>query len=410
MDEKLKAKLEEIRKTGLEIDAKRNVALTRCLQTISLSEEPDKTTNKLSLDEDEKYIYAPFRALSAVLLTDRAIDFSKPDVLKKSVKMLQGQTVYPNHDHDVNKWLGTVAKSWWEDGSPAGLNTTLKINKEWNPRVVAGLKDGAIHSASVDMIFEFEKSHPDLEDFYYHLGETINGKVVAIVATKILSYGEISLVWQGADGFAKRLDMSEGADAADQANKTKGKGEFKGMKILRGLLMKAGLSPSSYGMNASAEEVELDEKMSDKFVKEMEESFNKLSDSLDKQTELLKEVFGESEKTLDLARKIAENAKIGETYINDVRSDAIKFAKLAEGSEKLSEALERAIMNASIEDAKKFRDDFSAKVDEKMPVKCAKCGSTMTRASAAKSEHGNDEDFDLSSYQLPGANAGGKNG
>ncbi|MCL2154052.1 MAG: hypothetical protein FWH53_00150 [Leptospirales bacterium] len=406
MDEKLKARLEEIRKTGLEIDVKRNVALTRCLQTISLSGEADKTADKLTLDEDEKYIYAPFRALSAVLIADRAIDFSKTDVLKKSSRMLQGQTVYPNHDHDVNKWLGTVVKSWWEDATPPGVNVTLKINKEWNQRVVAGIKDGAIHSASVDVIFEFEKSHPDLEDFYYHLGETINGKIVALTVTKILSYGEISLVWQGADGFAKRLDLTlEGAGAADQAKKTEG--GLKGMKITRSLLIRAGLAPSSYGMNASAQEVELDEKMSEKLMSELDVAINTLSDSLDKQTELLNEIFGEGEKNSDLAKKITENAKIGETYLSDVRSDAIKFAKLAEGVEKLSDALERAIMNASIEDAKKFRDDYQAKVEEKMPVRCAKCGGTMTRGSASKSEQGADEEIDLSSYQLPG---GLKNG
>ena len=401
MDDKLKARLEEIGKTGLEIDVKRNVALTRCLQTISLSGESNKTENNLTLDEDEKYIYAPFRALSAILIADRAIDFSKPDVLKKSAKLLQGQTVYPNHDHDVNKWLGTVAKSWWEDANLApGINATLKINKEWNQRVVAGIKDGAIHSASVDVIFEFEKSHPDLEHFYYHLGETIDGKLVALIATKILSYGEISLVWQGADGFAKRLDLKlEGAGAADEGKKTEG--GLKGMKVTRALLVKAGLTPSLYGMNASAQEVELEEKMSEKLIIELETALNKLSDSLDKQTELLGAVFGDAEKNLELAKKITENAKIGETYISDVRSDAIKFAKLSEG-EKLSDALERAIMSASIEDAKKFRDDYQAKADEKMPVRCAKCGGTMTRAGALKDGQSTDDDIDISSYQLPG--------
>jgi hypothetical protein len=283
----------------------------------------------------------------------------------------------------------------------------LKINKEWNQRVVAGIQDGAIHSASVDVIFEFEKSHPDLEDFYYHLGETINGKFVALVATKILSYGEISLVWQGADGFAKRLDLTlEGAGAADEGKKTEG--GLKGMKITRSLLVRVGLTPSSYGMNAVAQEVELDEGMSEKLMTDVEELVSKLLDSLDKQTELLNTVFGDSEKTMNLAAEIMANAEIGKAYIADIRSDAIKFAKLAEGEEELSSALKRAIMNASIEDAKKFRDDFQAKAEEKIPAKCSQCGSAFTRGSASKSKQGADEDIvDISSYQLPGRKKNG---
>jgi hypothetical protein len=404
MSEKLKAKLEELKRAGLEIDSKRNVALARFFQTMSFAESADNPGEKLSLDEDEKYIYAPFRGLSAVLLPERAIDFSKPEVLKKSSKMLQGQTVYPNHDHDVAKWLGVVAKSWWdESGTPQGINVTLKINKEWNPRVVAGLKEKAIHSVSVDVTFEYEKSHPDLQDFWYHFGETIDGRVVSLIATKILSYGEISLVWQGADGFAKRLDLTleSGAGVAGLSadNNT---GGIKGMKILRSLLLLAGLAPSAYGMRADAQEVELDETGSAKFLKEMHDSFERLSRSHDEQAAVLGVLFGEGQKDKIAAESLKDKAVHGEAYALEVRSDAVKFAKLAEGTEKLSDALERAIMSASVEDAKKLRDEYKVKADEKMPVKCTKCGGTLSRGSADRGNgNGTDEEIDLSSYKMP---------
>jgi hypothetical protein len=182
----------------------------------------------------------------------------------------------------------------------------------------------------------------------------------------------------------------------------KNTGGIKGMKILRSLLLLAGLSPSAFGMRADAQEVELDDAGSAKFLKEMHDSLERLSKSHDEQTAVLGVLFGEGPKDKSAAESLKEKAILGDAYALDVRSDAVKYAKLAEGTEKLSDALERAIMGSSVEDAKKLRDEYKVKADEKMPVKCNKCGGTLSRGSADRGNgNGTDDEIDIASYILP---------
>ena len=168
------------------------------------------------------YIYPLFRALSAVVIPGYWIDFSNPGVLEESVPLLYGQTVYKNHSfYDVERWLGVVNQSVWdaegaEAGGVSGINAELKIDWKVNPLIARGLlmTPPAIHSVSVTVETEFEYSHPDIvqEDrwkFFDLLGEEVDREIVRFIVTKILSYWEISLVFQGADGLAKGRGVAE---------------------------------------------------------------------------------------------------------------------------------------------------------------------------------------------------------
>ncbi len=179
MNEKLKQRLSELEELGLKIDLSRATFSYRMKANLDCIKY-EKSSGKLSLDEDEKFLYAPFRALSANPLAGGMFDFSKPGVLEKSYKMLKGQTVYPNHSLDVLKWVGVVCKSWWDKDSteiPQGINCTLKIDKKWNEKLIDGIKTGAIHSVSVTVFSRFEKSHPELgSDFWFRIGEKVYGR------------------------------------------------------------------------------------------------------------------------------------------------------------------------------------------------------------------------------------------
>ena len=55
---------------------------------------------------ESDYIYPVFRALSASVIPGYWLDYSRPGVLEESASMLQGQTVYKNHDFmDVEQWV-----------------------------------------------------------------------------------------------------------------------------------------------------------------------------------------------------------------------------------------------------------------------------------------------------------------
>ena len=175
----------------------------KCTGKIDLASSPLPPKN-ITLEEDENFVYPIFRALSKIIVPGHYLNLEKKNILKSSARLLKNQTVYPNHTTDVNQWLGRVLEVKWDDTlDPNGINVKLQIPKSQNERIVEGLRLGALHSVSVGFNFLWEKSH-DRKDFWNMLGDQIDGEVVSLVVTKITGYREISLVYQGADPFAKR--------------------------------------------------------------------------------------------------------------------------------------------------------------------------------------------------------------
>jgi hypothetical protein len=168
------------------------------------------------IQPDERYIYPRFRALSKIIVPGYWLNFTIGDVLKNSTAMLAKQTVYPNHNRDINLWLGVVAKAEWnESGEPQGIDVTLMIDKIENPKVAQGLimNPPAIHSGSVGFNYKWQRSHPDLEYFWDKLGASIDGRMVTIDITEITGYDEFSLVYQGGDPNAKIQGFAQGLSA-----------------------------------------------------------------------------------------------------------------------------------------------------------------------------------------------------
>jgi hypothetical protein len=177
------------------------------------------------LPKPEDYILVQFRAISKTLIDGYFLDFTMGDVLKESTPLLLGQTVYPNHDFcDINNWLGSVSGVAWDDTGDqfegvAGINTEFKIDALMNPRIARGLlmDPPAIHSTSMTILFEFEFSHPDLVEqgrFWQLLGDEVEGSIVRLIVTKVQEYWEASLVFQGADRYAKKIN--DGEDNTDE--------------------------------------------------------------------------------------------------------------------------------------------------------------------------------------------------
>ena len=178
--------------------------------------------------KDSDYIYPLFRAISQGLIEGYWIDYSKPGVLEAAVSLLQGQTVYTDHVYwRVENWVGSVNQAFWDadgaaSGGVPGINAELKIDALLNPKIARGLlmKPPAIHSVSVTIVFEFEFSHPQLVEerrFWNLLGEEVDGEIVRLIVTKIVDFYEISLVYQGADRIAKKIDVDDDDSDGDAA-------------------------------------------------------------------------------------------------------------------------------------------------------------------------------------------------
>lgn len=153
----------------------------------------------------EDFITIDYRALSKVIIPHRFLDFTDGNVLKKSAKMLAGVTFYPDHNARVENWLGSVEDSWWDEKSePNGIDARVRLDALANPRITRGVLGGALTRVSTTLWFQWKKSH-ELDDYEFIklLGSELDGQMVRFIVKQIDGYGEMSLVWYGADPHAK---------------------------------------------------------------------------------------------------------------------------------------------------------------------------------------------------------------
>lgn len=169
-----------------------------------------------------------FRLLSATTVGKdgyNCTEFS-PEVLKKAIGLFEGKPAYANHSTYVGKAIGNIVNAKFEKSFtdaktgliiPPGINVDFKISAVRQPELVYDLQStpSPIQSCSAGVEYTWKPSHEfqDSFDFYWHLGEeiSINGKkeVVRMVAIELLEVSEGSLVWMGADPYAKRKMIDE---------------------------------------------------------------------------------------------------------------------------------------------------------------------------------------------------------
>lgn len=172
------------------------------------------------MPKPEDFVKVPFRLISATVVgadSWKVTDFGNEAILKASMSKLLGKPVYPNHDSDdVFNFVGLIESVKWsearmQDGQmiPAGIDGVIAIDGKTNPKLARGVLMGAIYSNSVTVSFNWEPSHyfESQYEFYDRLGTIYtDGRMVRRIVTEILDYYESSLVWLGADPFAKAID------------------------------------------------------------------------------------------------------------------------------------------------------------------------------------------------------------
>lgn len=353
---------------------------------------PTETTS-----QEEDFVDVEYRALSQAHLGDRPVDFSKAK-LKEAVHLLNGHTVYKDHDTVVDNWAGRVVGTKWDEGSkdfPPGINANLRLDAVKDPMLVRGVLQGALHSASVTVSFEWEPSHPKLMedgDFFRKLGEIVDDEEVRILPTEIERFWEISMVWQGADTFAKQIGedgrpvLENSISLTRRENHTHSLTRNSNNKPKEEVMLE--LLKKLFGKDVTEENLEatVTGALEARF-KAGEGSVAAVADK--KIAELSEQNASEKKRADELSAKVAKlegDAKIGEKYLTDERAEAIRLCKLAKG-EKVSETILKTLNEGALELVQAFKAEFQKEVDEKLPAKCGKCGSTeISRQSSAKEE------------------------
>lgn len=307
--------------------------------------------NNGGLNPEEFYVTAA-RLLSQAVTPYRKFDLTQPGVLKAAVGLFEGLTLYANHWPDVNNWKGLVQDCNWDDqNDPPGINAMLVIDKTIDPKLARGVEIKALRAVSVTIWFEYTKSHPDLANFYDRLGEEVDGEMVRLIVTRITNAGEVSIVWEGEDPFAKTL----GAELSAFGTQTNPGGNE--MKVSPKTLVLLGLAANS---EPTAEQLE-----------------TVLTTLADKVTAL------ESANTA-----LKDDADLGKQLLAETRQRAVTLYKAAKGDKALERFVTGVIDHADLATARALIEEYQAEVEERTPLACPKCGEKLSRRSSLAFEVG----------------------
>lgn len=380
-------------------------------------------------------------------------------VLKASMNLLLGQTVNCDHSTDVGNAIGSVSEVLWQeaykDGKiliPAGINGVLKIDGKSNPRIARGIlmEPPAIHSNSVTVQFKWEQSHPDLsrEEFYNQLGTyDKKGVLVRRIVTEIIRYHETSLVSHGADPYAQKISKdgklnnpifadrtwSSYAEYQEDRNKIYTFEDYKEVTTNdtpagnnKGETSSQKESPANNNnlTNKSTMDKELQAFLESLFgegkltlaegqemnqanallaiqnlVQSQATQATEITSLTEKVTNLTTERDQLNEKITSLNAEVAvlkPQAELGKNYIASLREEAVATYRKLNGDQADETIIN--MLNAEttgVQTIKSLHADYTKRLNEKFPMKCAECGSTnVSRASSAKEgeEEGKNEE------------------
>lgn len=309
----------------------------------------------------DEFLHARFRALSKIYIADYFLDLRKNDVLKNSTPLLKDQTVYADHRVSVHNWLGVVEASQWDEQyNPPGIDADIKIDIAANPKIVRGLtiQPPAIHSASVTFWFLWSKSHPDLswEDFITNLGEEMDGEIVRFIVDEITQYGELSLVWQGADPYAKRK-----LHAKLESFRKKPLNPHKPAKSMVSGVQSQGGEP-------------MDPQEEIKTLRAQIETLQKENDEAIKARDELQAKITTFEKDADLGKK----------YREELVQETESLYRLLNADKINEDFIKLMIHDAPVENLQVLKKDYESMLSEKLFFTCPHCGKQITSLRRSK--------------------------
>ncbi|MDI7196303.1 hypothetical protein [Leptospira santarosai] len=350
------------------------------------------------LVENEEYAEFNFRMLSAVLIEGYWSDFRKPGVLESATELFTTK-IYTDHQRSVRNSIGITRNPTFTNRNEIpGVDSVFRIFKAFGSDVIARLKTkpALIDANSVGITFAYEKSHAQLENFYERLGEIVDGQIVRVIVTKILSIPETSLVAVPADDTARKF-AGFNLPNSNPINSNQNNQEDK-MKIKRTILSLLGVDSQKFGLSSGeGESVELPSEKMESVLEEAGKTITKLQDQA-RQSAVLQnnlnqfaklfgsEVFPEG---IDFASKVTELQALLEEpqkLLNVEREKAITAFR-AFSKNNPDPVIEGLIKNANLEQAKAFLKQYGASLENSHPLKCEDCGSKkVSRASGSLSE------------------------
>lgn len=311
----------------------------RALRPVSINEEIEKSETATfekgtGAEKTNKFI---FRMLSAQSAVQQVYDFTEIP-FKDIVDKFDNKKLMKDHSYGIDNIIGKTYEAFYdESGEYPGISTKLEVSSRYE-EIIEKIHEGLIDSGSVGIYMQTKKSHEfeDAWDFYYLLGHEVDGSIVRFIVTEIDEITEFSLVWAGADKYAKR-QFSEEHD--------------KDVKHFAELLeIKAGLEKRLEESEAS--------------VQELKEASEKMKEELEAATYDLAflSVAGVSVESL---KQVMEYADLGRRAFNEMR-EAAKLSAIQSGfkDDVLVGMIEKA---SSYDELKSLKAVFDKRFEQKYP-------------------------------------------
>lgn len=397
---------------------------------------PNVTKEDLN-PKDSEFIEPVFRLLSNCIVAKDYNPTEFPEeVLKASMNLLVGQTVNCDHETEIGNAIGSVKSVSWQDSYkadngvviPGGINGVLKIDAKANPRIARGIlmDPPSIHSNSVTVLFEWEKSHnmSDAEFREKFNTKLDDGSLVRRIAKKIIAYRETSLVSHGADPFAQIIANGKinnpdyaGARYYSYADvqpmdldtlKTKiSYYDFKGLHQVDTMhntskFINEGNQNPQNNNNMNEVEKFLEQLFGQdmlslaegstptvelalsqiKYIISENQSLSEAKTKAEGEVTSLKEEVDSLKETIKLNEKMVS---LGEAHLKDVREATIASYKKTVDEDKVDANI-LSLLEAdttNVETLLSLKATYDAQVEEKFPLHCADCGSkNVNRASS----------------------------
>ncbi|WP_061215760.1 hypothetical protein [Leptospira santarosai] len=334
---------------------------------------------------DVPYVEFDFRMLSKAFIECYVLDFTKDNVLKNATSLFIPK-IYKDHETFVENSIGAALNPTWDDTkNNEGVNGRFRFFKKFGSSIIERLETDPplLDSCSVGIQFTFVKSHPQLENFYWHLGEEIDGSIVRLVVTKILAVPEVSIVYAGADPNAKRLSLNHFEQTSSEPGEEQPKEE--NMKIKFKVFESLGVALETLGLEKQGDEVEISSEKFEVVLKQAGSKISSLESALSVYaglTDLEKFPAGFDHKTN--VAKLKELLEEPNRILEHHRSEVLKAYRLFVNG-KADKTIEEMIESADLKQLKALANHYGIKLNEKFPVRTDELGKP-TRASGSSSE------------------------
>lgn len=377
--------------------------------------ESNAEVDKIVTNDADGVITRTYRALSAVDMDSRGIDYSNPVAVAAMQRDLNTfhrlQTghrigVFKDHARSVNDWIGWVEEANWSPGGktlPPGVNQVISYDeKALGPAVAQGVRRNILHSVSVTIDFGWEKSHQDMDDdeffeawFMGKNGE--DGKPVRVVPNKFHNNLETSLVWAGQDVFAKNLEAAAVAATTQSMSSTP---EYSSHSDTTGLLWTGSYLPLyPPGTNVRwlfADGTESTQEDKTGMTPEIQAALLKLMSQLDPTIGEVNEISAEqidlftgkisayAKELSAVNAELTETKKVADAYRNSLKDRLAKSAALVLDPTSAGTIIEMANRACTIQELETLTGIYERRADELFPLKCPKCKVELSRQSSVQ--------------------------